>query len=65
MSVAEMKVKAMNHLVQLENESAVQAILAHLEKLTRQENESRADKIDAYFDEAVKKYDTVLKKLAE
>lgn len=65
MSVAEMKVKAMNHLVQLESEKAVEAILTQLEKLTKEELDSKAKNIDNIFEEAVSQYGNVLKKLAE
>jgi hypothetical protein len=65
MSVAEMKVKAMNHLVQLENERAVQEILIHLEKLSQEESEGRSKKIGNLFEEAASQYGNTLKKLAE
>jgi hypothetical protein len=65
MSVAEMKVKAMNHLVQLENENAVYEILLHLEKLVNEETQHKSQKVDNFFKEAVAQYGETLNKLAE
>ncbi len=60
MSVAEMKVKAIEKLAALQDEAAVKEILEHLEKLN-------AKKFDAddFFKKASEQYGDVLKKLAE
>jgi hypothetical protein len=60
MSVAEMKVKAIEKLAALQDEAAVKEILEHLEKLN-------AKKFDAddFFKKTSEQYGEVLKKLAE
>ena len=65
MSVAEMKLAAMNHLIHLEDEKAVQEVLSHLEVLAKQEKFNRANKIESVFNEAAEQYGNTLKKLAE
>ncbi|MEO5946357.1 MAG: hypothetical protein ABIP79_06035 [Chitinophagaceae bacterium] len=65
MRVAEMKVIAMNQLVQLESEKSVIALLTYLETLAKEEKDNRREKIDNVFKEAVAEYGNVLKKLAE
>jgi predicted Zn-ribbon and HTH transcriptional regulator len=65
MSVAEMKVKAMNHLVQLEDENSVKEILEHLEKIADAKSRERKEVIENIFQEAKEKYGNTLKKLAE
>lgn len=65
MSVAEMKVIAMNQLVQLESEKSVKALLTYLQTLAKEEKDNRREKIDNVFKEAVAEYGNVLKKLAE
>lgn len=65
MRVAEMKVIAMNQLVQLESEKSVIALLTYLETLAKEEKDNRREKIDNVFKEAIAEYGNVLKKLAE
>ncbi len=65
MSVAEMKLAAMNHLIHLENEKAVQEVLSHLESLAKQEGSNRKETIESVFNEAAAQYGNTLKKLAE
>lgn len=65
MSVAEMKVKAVNHLIQLQSEKAIENILMQLEKLAKEEMDSKAKHIDTVFEEAIAQYGNTLKKLAE
>jgi hypothetical protein len=65
MSVAEMKLAAMNHLIHLEDEKAIKEVLAHLESLAKQESINRVDAIGSVFNEAVAQYGNTLKKLAE
>jgi hypothetical protein len=63
MSVAEMKLAAINEITKLDNEPAVKEILEHLEKL----NSNAKDKFDtdAFFKKAAEQYGDVLQKLAE
>ena len=60
MSVAEMKVKAIEKLAALQDEAAVKEILEHLEKLNTKKFDA-----DAFFKKASEQYSDVLKKLAE
>lgn len=64
MSVAEMKVKAVSQLVQIEDENTLKEVLKYLEEANYklQDHIKSADKI---FESAVLQYDSVLKKLAE
>lgn len=60
MSVAEMKIKAIEKLAALKDEAAVKEILEHLEKLN-----AKSFDADAFFKKASEQYGDVLKKLAE
>ena len=60
MSVAEMKIKAIEKLAALKDEAAVKEILEHLEKLN-----AKSFDADAFFKTASEQYGDVLKKLAE
>jgi len=62
MSVAEMKLAAINEIGKLKTESAVKEILEHLIKITA-EDKPRFD-TDAFFNKAAEKYDDVLQNLA-
>lgn len=64
MSVAEMKVKAIEKLAALQNEAAVKEILEHLEKLNESEKQKAYD-LSRHFTDLSKRYDETLKKLAE
>jgi len=63
MSVAEMKLAAINEISKLTNEAAVKEILEHLVKISTAEN-AKFD-TDAFFEKASSKYDDVLRKLAQ
>jgi hypothetical protein len=63
MSVAEMKLAAINEISKLDNEAAVKEILEHLAKISKAEN-AKFD-TEAFFDKASKKYDDILQKLAQ
>jgi hypothetical protein len=63
MSVAEMKLAAINEISKLKSESAVKEILEHLLKILK-EDKSQFDP-DVFFNNASNKYDDVLKKLAQ
>jgi hypothetical protein len=65
MSVAEMKIEAVNHLLQLESEKTVQELLLHLQKLAQEEAAGRTSKMKEIFDKAKAQYGDVLQKLAE
>jgi hypothetical protein len=63
MSVAEMKLAAINEISKLNNEAAIKEILEHLAKISMEEN-TKFDP-EAFFDKASKKYDDILQKLAQ
>lgn len=65
MSVAEMKLAAIQSISKLEDEVAVKEILTHLQKLVESEKLNKNEKMQNVFSEAVSQYGTVLKKLAE
>jgi len=62
MSIAEMKLAAINEIGKLNDEKAVKEILEHLAKISN--NEKKFD-TDAFFQKASEKYDDVLQKLAQ
>jgi NAD(P)H-hydrate repair Nnr-like enzyme with NAD(P)H-hydrate dehydratase domain len=61
MSVAELKLKAVEGLMKLNEEKAVEEILQHIEQL----NKPQLMDADALFDKANMKYGKVLEKLAQ
>ncbi len=61
MSVAEMKLKAVEGLMKLNEKKAVEEILQHIEQL----NKPSLMDADALFDKVSKKYGKVLEKLAQ
>jgi threonine aldolase len=63
MSIAEMKLAAINEIGKLEDEKAVKEILEHLAKISK--NENKKYDTDAFFQKASEKYDDVLQKLAQ
>ncbi|MEO5891704.1 MAG: hypothetical protein ABIQ31_15760 [Ferruginibacter sp.] len=63
MSVAEMKLAAINEISKLKSESAVKEILEHLVK--RSEKDKLPFDAEAFFKSASDKYDDVLHKLAQ
>lgn len=63
MSVAEMKLAAINEISKLTSEAAVKEILEHLIKIAK-EGKSQFD-ADIFFKKASEKYDDVLQKLAQ
>ena len=63
MSVAEMKLAAINEINKLKTESAVKEILEHLIKISEEDNPPFDT--DAFFNNAAVKYDDVLRKLAQ
>ncbi len=65
MSVAEMKIKAVDYLLHLESEKTLENVLSYLENLSRVETAAREEKISSIFEEASAQYGNTLKKLAE
>ena len=63
MSIAEMKLAAINEIGKLNDEKAVKEILELLAKISNSEN-NKFD-ADAFFQKASEKYDDVLQKLAQ
>ncbi|MBS1509427.1 MAG: hypothetical protein JST86_01200 [Bacteroidetes bacterium] len=63
MSVAEMKLAAINEISKLENEAEIKEILDHLAKLSK-ESHTKFD-TSGFFEMASKKYDDILQKLAQ
>ena len=63
MSVAEMKLAAINQITNIEDENTVKEILEHLAKLKN----SAKEKFDAelFFNKSADKYDDILGKLAQ
>jgi len=64
MSVAEMKIAAINEITKLDNEKALKEILEHLAKLSAPANE-KAYNLSQHFDEIAGRYGKVLEKLAQ
>jgi hypothetical protein len=65
MSVAEMKIEAVHHLLQLESEKTLQELLLHLQSLAQEEAADKTAKMNEIFDKAKAQYGDVLQKLAE
>ncbi|MBK8522550.1 MAG: hypothetical protein WAT20_09480 [Ferruginibacter sp.] len=63
MSIAEMKLAAINQIGKLDDEKAVKEILEHLAKISS--NENKKFDADVFFQKASEKYDDVLQKLAQ
>lgn len=63
MSIAEMKLAAINEIGKLYDEKAVKEILEHLAKISN--NENKKFDTDVFFQKASEKYDDVLQKLAQ
>ncbi len=63
MSIAEMKLAAINEIGKLDDEKAVKEILEHLAKISG--NENKKFDADAFFQKASEKYDDVLQKLVQ
>jgi hypothetical protein len=63
MSVAEMKLAAINEISKLTSENAVKEILEHLIKIAKEER-PQFD-ADVFFEKTSEKYDDVLQKLAQ
>jgi len=64
MSVAEMKLAAINEISKLDNEAAVKEILEHLAKLSFAK-ENKTLNLSQHYDKVVEQYSNVLQKLAQ
>ena len=64
MSVAEMKLAAINEITKLDNEYAVKEILEHLARLSELQND-KAYNLSQHFETVSNKYGRVLEKLAQ
>ncbi len=61
MSVAEMKIEAINQITRLTEEDSLKEILAHLSKLSKQKELN----LSKHYNDIKGKYEDVLKKLAQ
>lgn len=61
MSVAEMKIEAINQITRLTEEESLKEILIHLSKLNKQQELN----LSQHYNEIKNEYGSVLKKLAE
>lgn len=64
MSVAEMKIAAINEITKLDNEKALKEILEHLAKLSTPVDE-KAYNLSKHFEAVAGRYGKVLEKLAQ
>ena len=64
MSVAEMKLAAINEISKLDNEAAVKEILEHLAKLSFAK-ENKTLNLSQHYDKVVEQYGNVLQNLAQ
>jgi len=65
MSIAEMKLVAINEIAKLEDENAIKEILEHLEKISSGDANSKSFNLYQHFDTVKEKYGDVLQKLAQ
>ena len=63
MSIAEMKLAAINEISKLDDEKNLKEILEHLAKISNSEN--KKFDADAFFQKTSEKYEDVLQKLAQ
>ena len=64
MSVAEMKLAAINEISKLDNENALREILEHLIKISSSK-ENKVLNLSQHYDKVKEQYGNVLKKLAQ
>jgi hypothetical protein len=64
MSVAEMKLAAINEITKLDNEAALKEILEHLVKMSFTK-ENKTFNLSQHYDKVVEQYGNVLQKLAQ
>jgi hypothetical protein len=64
MSVAEMKLAAINEISKLKDESAVKEILEHLAKISS-EKEEKVFNLSQHYSKVKEQYSNVLQKLAQ
>lgn len=65
MSIAEMKLKAINEITKLENENALKEILEHLSKMTVNPEDEKPLNLFQHYDQIKDQYGDTLQKLAQ
>lgn len=65
MSIAEMKLKAINEITKLENENAVKEILEHLSKMNNEGEVNKSLNLFQHYDQIKDQYGDTLQKLAQ
>jgi hypothetical protein len=65
MSIAEMKLIAINEISKLDSENAVKEILEHIAKISSEDGKSKPLNLYQHFDKVTEKYGDVLQKLAQ
>ncbi len=65
MSIAEMKLKAINEITKLENEKALKEILEHLSKMSGESGVDKPLNLFQYYDQIKDQYGDTLQKLAQ
>ncbi len=65
MSIAEMKLVAINEISKLESENAVKEILNHIAKLNEESDETKPLNLFQHYDKIKQQYGNTLQKLAQ
>ncbi len=65
MSIAEMKLVAINEISKLESENAVKEILNHIAKLNEESDETKPLNLFQHYDKIKHQYGNTLQKLAQ
>jgi hypothetical protein len=65
MSIAEMKLIAINEISKLDSENAVKEILEHIAKISSEDVKSKPLNLYQHLDKVTEKYGDVLQKLAQ
>ena len=65
MSIAEMKLKAINEITKLENENAFKETLEHLSKMTVNPEDEKPLNLFQHYDQIKDQYGDTLQKLAQ
>ena len=65
MSIAEMKLLAINEIAKLEDENAVKEILDHLAKFIKDDNDVKSLNLSQHYEAVKKQFGNTLQKLAQ
>jgi hypothetical protein len=65
MSIAEMKLVAINEISKLESENAVKEILDHIAKMNEESGQTKALNLSQHYDKIKEQYGNTLQKLAQ